>query len=151
MNEKLFGVTTNFDEDAYTIKLDRSAADFKERERKAQKIANEITGVSTSKLPHPKSGIMYSRYQAVTNNPHIAEERVVNVVDDSGINEEDKYVDSSRQQVQSAQCLFSQVWCCCSWNRRLRPAWRSQTQRAFCDIISHRAKDRYSQSICQCS
>ena len=47
MNEKLFGVTTNFDEDAYTIKLDRSAADFKERERKAQKIANEITGVST--------------------------------------------------------------------------------------------------------
>ena len=46
MNEKLFGVTTNFDEDAYTIKLDRSAADFKERERKAQKIANEITGVS---------------------------------------------------------------------------------------------------------
>lgn len=45
-NEKLFGVKTNFDEDVYTTKLDRSAADFKERERKAQRIANEIIGVS---------------------------------------------------------------------------------------------------------
>jgi PAB1-binding protein PBP1 len=72
VNEKLFGVKTNFDEDVYTTRLDRSAADFKERERKAQKIANEITGV-------------------VTNNPHVAEERTVNIVDDSGMDEEDKY------------------------------------------------------------
>lgn len=50
VNEKLFGVRTNFDEDLYTTKLDRSAADFKERERKAQKIANEIIGVSSSVL-----------------------------------------------------------------------------------------------------
>jgi len=71
VNEKLFGVKTNFDEDVYTTKLDRSAADFKERERKAQKIANEISG-------------------GATNNPHIAEERNLNV-DDSGVNEEDKY------------------------------------------------------------
>ncbi|KAJ6531780.1 hypothetical protein B0H19DRAFT_1188535 [Mycena capillaripes] len=71
VNEKLFGVKTSFDEDAYTTKLDRSAPDFKERERKAQRIANEIIG-------------------AGTNNPHIAEERNHNV-DDSGANEEDKY------------------------------------------------------------
>ncbi|KAJ6513285.1 hypothetical protein C8R45DRAFT_891327 [Mycena sanguinolenta] len=70
-NEKLFGVKTTFDEDAYTTKLDRNAPDFKERERKAQRIANEIIG-------------------AGTNNPHIAEERNQNV-DDSGANEEDKY------------------------------------------------------------
>ncbi|KAF5367587.1 hypothetical protein D9758_003719 [Tetrapyrgos nigripes] len=69
-NEKLFGVKATFDEDVYTTKLDRNGVDFKERERKAQKIANEILG-STS------------------NNPHVAEER--NQVDDSGINEEDKY------------------------------------------------------------
>ncbi|KAH9481288.1 PAB1-binding protein 1 [Psilocybe cubensis] len=69
-NEQLFGVKASFDEDVYTTKLDRSAPDFKERERKAQKIANEIIG-------------------AATNNPHIAEER--GIVDDSGINEEDKY------------------------------------------------------------
>ena len=51
VNEKLFGVKTNFNEDLYTTKLDRSAADFKERERKAQKIANEIIGVSGFVLP----------------------------------------------------------------------------------------------------
>jgi hypothetical protein len=45
VNEQLYGVKTSFDEDLYTTKLDRSAADFKERERKAQKIANEIIGV----------------------------------------------------------------------------------------------------------
>jgi PAB1-binding protein PBP1 len=45
VNEQLYGVKTSFDEDAYTTKLDRSAADFKERERKAQKLANEIIGV----------------------------------------------------------------------------------------------------------
>ncbi|KAI0058177.1 hypothetical protein BV25DRAFT_1919547 [Artomyces pyxidatus] len=71
-NEKLFGVKTGFDEELYTTKLDRSASDFKERERKAQALANEIMGGATS-------------------NPHIAEERVMNNVDDSGVNEEDKY------------------------------------------------------------
>nr|GAT60766.1 predicted protein [Mycena chlorophos] len=70
-NEKLFGVKTSFDEDAYTTKLDRNAPDFKERERKAQRIANEIQ-------------------MAGTSNPHVAEERNQNV-DDSGVNEEDKY------------------------------------------------------------
>ena len=44
-NEKLFGVKAVFDEDLYTTKLDRSAPNFKERERKAQMIANEIMGV----------------------------------------------------------------------------------------------------------
>jgi PAB1-binding protein PBP1 len=45
VNEQLFGVTASFDEEVYTTKLDRSAADFREREKKAQKIANEIIGV----------------------------------------------------------------------------------------------------------
>lgn len=44
-NESMFGVKTHFDEDAYTTKIDRSAPDFRERERKAQKLANEINGV----------------------------------------------------------------------------------------------------------
>jgi PAB1-binding protein PBP1 len=70
-NEQMFGVTTSFDEEVYTTKLDRSAADFKERERKAQRIASEIMA-------------------STTNNLHIAEERNLNV-DDSGVNEEDKY------------------------------------------------------------
>jgi hypothetical protein len=45
-NEQLYGVTTSFDESAYTTKLDRNAPDFKERERKAQQIADEISRVS---------------------------------------------------------------------------------------------------------
>ncbi len=49
VNESLFGVKTSFDEELYTTKLDRSGADFKERERKAQKIANEIVGVSETR------------------------------------------------------------------------------------------------------
>ena len=44
-NERLFGVRTHFDEDEYTTRLDRSAKDFKERERRAEQIAAEITGV----------------------------------------------------------------------------------------------------------
>lgn len=71
VNEQMFGVTTSFNEEYYTTKLDRSAPDFKEKERKAQRIASEIVGVPTV-------------------NPHMAEERGA-VIDDSGVNEEDKY------------------------------------------------------------
>lgn len=70
-NEQLFGINPTFDESVYTTKIDRSGADYKERERKAQRIANEINGVAS-------------------NNPHLAEERG-QVVDDSGIDEENKY------------------------------------------------------------
>ena len=44
-NERLFGVRTHFDEDEYTTRLDRSAKDYKERERRAEQLAAEITGV----------------------------------------------------------------------------------------------------------
>lgn len=44
-NEKLFGVKTGFDEELYTTKLDRSGADFAEREKRAQALANEIMRV----------------------------------------------------------------------------------------------------------
>ncbi|KIM56940.1 hypothetical protein SCLCIDRAFT_17102 [Scleroderma citrinum Foug A] len=70
-NEQMFGITTSFNEEVYTTRLDRNAPDFKEKERKAQRIASEIMG-------------------ATTNNPHMAEERGL-TLDDSGVNEEDKY------------------------------------------------------------
>ncbi|KAG8882478.1 hypothetical protein FRB97_008207 [Tulasnella sp. 331] len=70
-NEKLFGVTTDFNEEIYTTKLDRNSSDYKERERKAQQLANEIQG-------------------SFSANPHLREERN-NAGDDSGTNEEDKY------------------------------------------------------------
>jgi PAB1-binding protein PBP1 len=45
VNERLFGVNPKFDEEAYTTKLDRSAPGYKEKERKAEQIANEIISV----------------------------------------------------------------------------------------------------------
>ena len=55
-NEERFGVTSNYEETMYTTKLDRSGKDFKERERQAEQLANEILSGSTS-------------------NVHVAEER----------------------------------------------------------------------------
>ncbi|PWN46849.1 hypothetical protein IE53DRAFT_288447 [Violaceomyces palustris] len=69
-NEARFGIKSDYEETLYTTTLDKSGKDFKERERRAEKLAREIMGASTS-------------------NPHIAEER--GIVDDSGANEEDKY------------------------------------------------------------
>ncbi|KAI9566778.1 hypothetical protein HD554DRAFT_2173956 [Boletus coccyginus] len=91
VNEQMFGVTTSFDEEVYTTKLDRSAADFKEKERKAQRIASEIMGTTA-------------------NNLHIAEERNLNL-DDSGVNEEDKYtfLFSSYLHVLTAQPRYGAV------------------------------------------
>lgn len=50
-NEKLFGVKTGFDEELYTTKLDRSGADFAEREKRAQALANEIMRVCWDQCP----------------------------------------------------------------------------------------------------
>lgn len=72
-NERLFGVKSDFDENIYTTKLDRSHPEYSQREAAAAKIAAEIEGQSTAGL-----------------NAHIAEERGLNVVDDSGMDEEDK-------------------------------------------------------------
>ncbi|KAI8149954.1 hypothetical protein BJV82DRAFT_585317 [Fennellomyces sp. T-0311] len=70
-NEKLFGLKTDFDEEIYTTRLDRSAPDFKDRERWAIEKANEIQ-------------------RSVTNNVHMMEERGL-ATDDSGMDEEDRY------------------------------------------------------------
>lgn len=47
VNEKKFGLSTDFDEELYTTKLDRSRSDYKERERRAIKLANEISQVGS--------------------------------------------------------------------------------------------------------
>ncbi|KAF9084487.1 hypothetical protein BGX23_010486 [Mortierella sp. AD031] len=71
VNERLFGVRTDFDEEIYTTKLDRTGADYKAREQQAIQIAQEIQ-------------------QSVSNNVHMREERGL-AVDDSGLDEEDLY------------------------------------------------------------
>ncbi|KAF9396256.1 hypothetical protein CPC16_003601 [Podila verticillata] len=70
-NERLFGVRTDFDEEIYTTKLDRSGADYKAREQQAIQIANEIQ-------------------QSTSTNVHMQEERGLSI-DDSGMDEEDRY------------------------------------------------------------
>lgn len=45
-NERLFGVTTDYHEEIYTTKLDRSTTGYKKREREADRVAAEILSVS---------------------------------------------------------------------------------------------------------
>jgi PAB1-binding protein PBP1 len=71
-NEKLFGVKTNFDESYYTTTIDRSHPQYKEREAKAERLAREIEGASSS-------------------NPHVAEERNQKAADETVDDEEAKY------------------------------------------------------------
>ncbi|KAI9291756.1 hypothetical protein K502DRAFT_344427 [Neoconidiobolus thromboides FSU 785] len=69
-NKALFNVETNYDELIYTTKIDRSAPNFAEVERNAERIANEILNKSSS-------------------NPHISEERGHQTNNDE--DEEEKY------------------------------------------------------------
>lgn len=74
VNQQLFGITTSFDENIYTIPLDRTAKDYRARESEAEKIAEEIMSTVAGK----------------SGNVHLAEERGEEI-DDSGMDEEDKY------------------------------------------------------------
>lgn len=47
-NARLFGTKTNYQEELYTTKLNRNGPDYKKREKEADKLANEIMGVSYS-------------------------------------------------------------------------------------------------------
>ncbi|KAG7661569.1 PBP1 [[Candida] subhashii] len=71
VNEERFGVESTYDEHLYTTRIDTSAPDYHERVARADRIAREIETQATS-------------------DRHILEERGI-IVDDSGIDEEDKY------------------------------------------------------------
>lgn len=71
VNEEKFGVESSYDEHFYTTRINTLAPDFKEKVEKAEQIAKEIE-------------------QEGSSNVHILEERGIQV-DDSGIDEEDKY------------------------------------------------------------
>ncbi|SCV67049.1 BQ2448_5695 [Microbotryum intermedium] len=74
-NERLYGTRTDYDEEIYTTKLDRTGADFRQREQRAAQLEREIL----------KGG-----GGALANNTHMAEERGA-ALDDSNMNEEDRY------------------------------------------------------------
>ena len=75
VNEELFGVKSDFDEELYTTKLNRDRPDFRELEQKAIRIANEIQASPAS-------------------NPHIFEERheiMAATEGDGDMDEEERY------------------------------------------------------------
>ena len=70
-NERLYGVTTDYDESFYTTTIDRSAPSYKQRAAAAEKLAREIEGTSTT-------------------NSHMAEERGQMAEGTNGTDEEEK-------------------------------------------------------------
>lgn len=72
-HKKMTGLESTFNESHYTTSIDRSKPGYRERMQHADKIAKEIEASGAS-------------------NAHVAEERGLKPVDDSGLNEEDKCV-----------------------------------------------------------
>ena len=72
-NERLFGLTTDYDENIYTTTIDKSHPQYKQRLAEAEKKAREIE-------------------RSVATNSHVAEERVADNLTgpDNGGDEEDK-------------------------------------------------------------
>lgn len=73
-NERRFGLKSDYNEDIYTTKIDKSHPLYKQRLAEADRKAREIE-------------------RSVTNNAHVAEERIQDYVggDGNGADEEDKY------------------------------------------------------------
>ena len=71
VNERLYGVKTDYDETMYTTPIDRSGPLYKQRLAEAERIARDIESSNAMTL-------------------HVAEERGIVTADDSGVNEEDK-------------------------------------------------------------
>ena len=69
-NEQLFGLKSDYDENIYTTRIDRSNPSYREREAAAIRLAHDIEGTSTS-------------------NAHIREERGM-IDEDGSLDEEEK-------------------------------------------------------------
>jgi hypothetical protein len=97
-NERLYGTRTDYHEELYTTKLDRSGADYRQREQRAAQLEREILKVRFLRSRRVRlvanQFILQGGGGALANNAHIAEER--GVVDDSGLTEEDRYVLATR-------------------------------------------------------
>ncbi|KAJ5689725.1 hypothetical protein N7462_004117 [Penicillium macrosclerotiorum] len=71
-NERLFGAKTNYDENIYTTRIDRSDPTYRQKQAEAARIAREIEGTDV-------------------DNPHMREERGLVAPDTGDQDEEDKY------------------------------------------------------------
>ena len=107
-NERMFGVKTSYSEEIYTTKLDRNHPEFEKRLRQAEYIAREIEG-------------------KVSTNPHLQEERNQKV-DDSGMDEEDKYAGVIRNQQNPTPPTFAAA--AAGGNKYTPPAKRAEAKTA---------------------
>jgi len=85
VNEERFGVESTYDEHLYTTRIDTAAPDYLDKLRRAERIAQEIEN-------------------SATKDRHILEERGF-IVDDSGVDEEDKYSGVDRRGVELMAAL----------------------------------------------
>ncbi|KAJ5151904.1 hypothetical protein N7492_010199 [Penicillium capsulatum] len=86
-NERLFGASTNYDENLYTTRIDRSDPSYRHKQAEAARIAREIEGTAV-------------------DNSHMREERGLAVPDTGDQDEEDKY-SGVRRDPQTFQPLVS--------------------------------------------
>lgn len=84
-NEQLFGATTNYDEEIYTTRLDRNAADYRQREKRAAQLEREILSVSLPYLgpKSPELGVAMRSYTTclgregdIDERPYLGGERI---------------------------------------------------------------------------
>ena len=71
-NERMYGVSSTYDENIYTTQIDRSNPEYRRREAEAARIAREIEGTAPA-------------------NAHVAEERKRDAERGEGLDEEEKY------------------------------------------------------------
>ncbi|MCJ1229114.1 hypothetical protein MMC12_005779 [Toensbergia leucococca] len=102
-NAQLFGVTSNYDENIYTTRIDRTDPKYRQKEAEAERIAQEIEGTTAS-------------------NSYVREERGMAGQDDEG-DEEDKYSGVRRQGLEYPPLQSSQ-------NKYTPPARRPPTGKA---------------------
>ncbi|VVA97565.1 unnamed protein product [Arabis nemorensis] len=89
VNEKLFGVTTTFDEELYTTKLQRGPR-TRELEEHAVRIAREIEGENTRDLHVAEErGLQLNEKYDIDEETKYSSVRPADVFDDSGFDEED--------------------------------------------------------------
>ncbi|CEP62768.1 Pbp1p LALA0_S06e03356g [Lachancea lanzarotensis] len=123
VNEEKFGITSSFDEHLYTTKINKKDPSYNERLKEADRIAKDIES------------------QGTTGNVHLAEERGL-VIDDSGVDEEDKYSGVDRRGDELlAQLKMNAKSLPAKTKKYVPPTLRHQPHNNDPAIISSRAAD----------
>ncbi|SCU85794.1 LADA_0D09714g1_1 [Lachancea dasiensis] len=120
VNEEKFGITSSFDEHLYTTRINKNDPSYRDRLKEADRIAKDIEA------------------QGMSGNVHLAEERGI-FVDDSGVDEEDKYSGVDRRGDELlAQLKMNAKNAPAKTNKYVPPTLRHQPHNLDPAIISSR-------------